>query len=255
MRILLADDEEIVHQTIGSYLSDLGHHVDKAQDVPAALKSIESREYDLMLIDIRMPGMNGLSLLPKLKDIRPDMSVVLITGHGDIDMATQALKIGVADFLTKPIRLLELDATLERISRLHLQDDQREKLEAKLKQMERRHHLIAENVTDLVWEMDMSLRCIYINPAVISMLGYSVEEVEELICKGILSTNSLETVKEIYKEELNCNSIHHTDLSRSQKVEMELIRKDGSSIFAEVKFAFLRDSNNQPVGILGIVNR
>jgi DNA-binding NtrC family response regulator len=117
--IILADDEEIVHQTIAGYLHDLGHQVDGVRDGLAALKLIEERDYDLALVDIRMPGMDGLSLLAKVQEIRPEMSVVIVTGHGNMDLAIQALRSGAADFLTKPIKLLELDAVLEKSVRIY----------------------------------------------------------------------------------------------------------------------------------------
>jgi DNA-binding NtrC family response regulator len=116
--ILLADDEEIVQQTVAGYLRDSGHRVDTVHDALAALKSVEARDYDLAIVDIRMPGMNGLSLMARVQEIRPEMSVIIITGHGNVDMAVQALRLGAAEFLTKPIRLVELDAVLEKSVRL-----------------------------------------------------------------------------------------------------------------------------------------
>jgi|GEM_PF-1775789 len=118
LNILLVDDEEIVHQTVADYLRDSGHRVDKSYDPLAALEFIEARDYDLALVDIRMPCMNGLSFLTKVQEIRPEMSVVIITGQGNMDMVIQALRLGAADFLTKPIKLLELDAVLEKSIRL-----------------------------------------------------------------------------------------------------------------------------------------
>jgi DNA-binding NtrC family response regulator len=145
LNILLVDDEEIVHQTISGYLGDLGHHVDEAHDASAALEAIEERDYDLVIADLRMPGMDGLSFLARVKGSRPRMSVVIITGHGNMDMAVQALRLGAADFLAKPIRLLELDAVLEKSTRLRILTIQRtqaiealreakDKLEARIKE-------------------------------------------------------------------------------------------------------------------------
>ncbi|MCZ6635447.1 MAG: sigma-54 dependent transcriptional regulator, partial [bacterium] len=114
LRILLADDETIVHQTIGDYLSECGHILDSAYDGDQALQTIETSDYDLALIDVRMPGIDGLSLLEKAQDIRPDMSIVIITGHGNMKTVTQALRLGAVDFLAKPIKLLELEAVLEK---------------------------------------------------------------------------------------------------------------------------------------------
>ncbi|MEE2994893.1 MAG: response regulator [Gemmatimonadota bacterium] len=79
---------------------------------------IQNNEWDLVLTDIRMPGMDGLSLLSRVQADHPDLSVVIITGHGNMDTAVQALRVGAADFLTKPIKLLELNAVLEKAVRL-----------------------------------------------------------------------------------------------------------------------------------------
>ena len=108
MRILLVDDEEIVHQTLGPYLRDSGHLVDNAYEGVAALRLIEVNNYDLALIDIRMPGMDGLSILSKIKKILPELSVVMITGHGNMEIVIQALRSGAVDFLAKPIKLFAL---------------------------------------------------------------------------------------------------------------------------------------------------
>ena len=112
--ILLVDDEEIIHRTIGDYLSNAGHHIERAYDGTAALKSIEANDYDLAMIDIRMPGMDGISLLSKIQEIRPVMPVVIVTGHGTMETVIQSLRLGAADFLIKPIKLFELDAVVEK---------------------------------------------------------------------------------------------------------------------------------------------
>lgn len=114
LQILLADDEEIVHQTIADYLRDSGHDVDRVYNGLAALRAVEGNDYDLAFIDMRMPSMNGFSLLVNLRETRPDMPVVIITGYGDMEMALQAIRLGAMDFLPKPVKLLELDAALEK---------------------------------------------------------------------------------------------------------------------------------------------
>ncbi|MEW6379336.1 MAG: sigma-54 dependent transcriptional regulator [bacterium] len=126
LRILLVDDEEIVHQTLGPYLRDCGHHVENAWEGSTALELIEAKEYDLALVDIRMPGMDGLSVLSAMGEVRPELSAVIITGHGNMETVIQALRLGAADFLTKPVKLLELDAVLEKSMRIrYLRQGQR----------------------------------------------------------------------------------------------------------------------------------
>jgi two-component system, NtrC family, response regulator AtoC len=126
LHILLVDDEEIIHQTIGDYLRECGHRVESEYNGAAALQAVTDQEHDLALVDVRMPGMDGLALLDRFHEKYPEMSVVIITGHGDMDMAVQALRLGAVDFLKKPIKLLELDGVLEKALRVrHLRQDRR----------------------------------------------------------------------------------------------------------------------------------
>lgn len=111
LRIMLVDDEEIIHLTVGAYLRRRGHKVDTAMDGTAGLAAIESASYDLLLTDMRMPGLDGLSLISRGRQIRPEMLAILITGHGDVEMENAAAGL-VDGFLLKPIKLLELDSAI-----------------------------------------------------------------------------------------------------------------------------------------------
>ena len=132
LRILLIDDEEIVHETIGEYLVEIGHTISSARDGGEALDQMREKSFDLALVDIRMPGMDGIELLGKLREIQPEMTVVMITGHGTMETAIQALRSGADDFLTKPIDLAELDAVLEK--------------SRKLSDLRREKHLLKETI-------------------------------------------------------------------------------------------------------------
>ncbi len=114
MNVLIADDEEIVHKTIGDYLRDSGHAVISAHDGATALEMIESMPLDMALVDACMPEMDGLTMLEHAARLRPDLPMVIITGHGSMEMAVQALRAGATDFLCKPIKLLYLDSLIEK---------------------------------------------------------------------------------------------------------------------------------------------
>ena len=107
--ILLVDDEEIVHQTIGNYLQECGYEVEKVYDGREALSALENGKHCLALFDVRMPGLDGMTLLKHARQRRPELPVVLITGHGDPAMEYRARADGATGFLIKPIRLRELD--------------------------------------------------------------------------------------------------------------------------------------------------
>lgn len=114
IEILLVDDEQIIHDTLGAYLRQLGHRVDGAFDGREGVESALAGDYGLVLLDVRMPAVDGLEVLVRLREQRPELAVVLMTGHGDMEMAVRALRLGAADFLPKPVRLLDLDAAVAR---------------------------------------------------------------------------------------------------------------------------------------------
>ncbi len=116
--ILIVDDEEIVRETLGEYLKELGCKVDWALDGVTALEAAQQQAYSLVLVDIRMPGMDGLSLLSRLRELRPDLPVAMMTGHGDPSVTEDAESLGAVDLLLKPVRLHDLDALLSRLGLL-----------------------------------------------------------------------------------------------------------------------------------------
>ncbi len=120
MDILLIDDEPIIHQALTPFLRRSGHQVLDASDGREGLALAGEKKPDLIISDIRMPGMNGLDLLERLKVRTPTTPVVLITGHGDISTAVAALDSGAFAYLHKPVKLEELVSIIARIEERQL---------------------------------------------------------------------------------------------------------------------------------------
>jgi DNA-binding NtrC family response regulator len=121
--LLVVDDEQDMRQLLKRSLEpDLNCRVDAVADGETALKMIKQQSYDLILADIRMPGMSGLELLVLIKRQLPDQTVVMMTGHGRIDTAVEAMKRGAYDFITKPFDhdtlLVRLEKAMERATLL-----------------------------------------------------------------------------------------------------------------------------------------
>ncbi len=118
--ILLVDDEEDIRDVLDISLSDLGYHVLTAANGEDALSIFRKENPPVVLSDIKMPGMDGIELLQKIKLENSDTEVIMITGHGDMDLAIKSLKYEATDFVTKPINddVLEiaLKKAFERIS-------------------------------------------------------------------------------------------------------------------------------------------
>ena len=111
MKVLLVDDEEGIRKVLGISLADVGYEVHTAEDGRLALQMVKNLLPDIVLTDIRMPGMNGIDLLKAIKDAFPDIEVIMITGHGDLGLAIESLKMDAVDFITKPINndILEIE--------------------------------------------------------------------------------------------------------------------------------------------------
>jgi len=100
--VLIVDDHRAVREEIAFALDFDGWQTVEAADGPSGLEKAQDPEVDLVLLDVKLPGMDGLEVLQKLKELRPDLPVVMISGHGDLDTAVLAVRRGAYDFLQKP---------------------------------------------------------------------------------------------------------------------------------------------------------
>ena len=101
--VLIVDDEQPICQSLKGIFQDEGYEVSLAPDGPSALKLVDEESPDLVLLDIWMPGMDGLEVLEALKQRRPDLPVVMISGHGTIETAVKSTRLGAFDFIEKPL--------------------------------------------------------------------------------------------------------------------------------------------------------
>ncbi len=102
-RVLVADDEEGVREFLAETLELDGHDVTQAKDGLAARRLLETQAFDLLVTDLRMPGLDGLGLLRACRAEQPELEVILLTAHGTVDTAVDAMKLGAFDYLQKPI--------------------------------------------------------------------------------------------------------------------------------------------------------
>ncbi len=107
-KILIVDDEPMIRTTLREILEYEKYEVEEAEDAKKALEIIDKQEFKVILSDIKMPGMNGIEFLEELQKKGNNIPVIMITGHGDIDTAVEALKKGAFDFIQKPLDLNRL---------------------------------------------------------------------------------------------------------------------------------------------------
>ena len=109
----MIDDEEDFVEMLALRLTEAGHRVRTAFDGDAGLAALDEAECDVVILDIRMPGKDGITVLKLIKDRHPIVEVILLTGHGTVDTAVDGLKSGAFDYVQKPARFEELLEKLE----------------------------------------------------------------------------------------------------------------------------------------------
>jgi CheY-like chemotaxis protein len=114
--ILIVDDEKNIRLTLSQVLETLGAEIDTAANGEEALTKLKGREFSLILLDIRMPGMDGMEILRRVREIRPDIRVIMITAYGTIESAVEAMKLGAVDFLQKPFDPEEIRELVYRVA-------------------------------------------------------------------------------------------------------------------------------------------
>jgi two-component system response regulator HydG len=133
VHVLVVDDDETLRRLVVRILSDRGYRVDSAADGPSALELVLTHDPDVALVDVRMPGMTGLELLPRLKALRPSLEVVVMTAFGDIGVAVDAVHAGAYQFVTKPFSANEAVAlTIEKAAQHRRLADRARLLEKRL---------------------------------------------------------------------------------------------------------------------------
>ena len=115
LKLLFADDEPAIQQVMSLELPRMGHEVTICPDGLTAVAALECNTYDCVLVDLDMPGLNGIQVIERAKELSPETEAVVLTGKSSLQTAVAALRQGAFDYLTKPCRLVELESLLSRI--------------------------------------------------------------------------------------------------------------------------------------------
>ncbi|GAH22677.1 unnamed protein product [marine sediment metagenome] len=112
--ILVIDDEEVMRDSCKQILSRQGHHIKLAEDGYQGLELLKEKSFDLVILDLKMPGIDGMEVLEKIKESSPETAVVVITGYATVESAVEAMRRGAYDFLPKPFTPGEFRLIIER---------------------------------------------------------------------------------------------------------------------------------------------
>lgn len=143
--ILVVDDELIVRESLTKWFKEDGFRVDSAENAAAALRKLQSSSWMIMLVDIKMPGMDGIELLQRIREIDKSIIVIIITAFASVDTAVKALKDGAYDYITKPIDPDYLDHLVEKAIRTQELQQENVKLKERVTEMATASEIVGES--------------------------------------------------------------------------------------------------------------
>lgn len=167
--ILVVDDDPEISRVVGDMLQQEGYFATITNSPTQALSLLDSIQFELAFVDIKMPQMSGLELAARIKERHPQTEIVFMTGHATFDNALQAIKVGAYDYLRKPFNLDEFQFCLRRF-------EKRRELKRLLDQAERRYYHLVQNIPSLIFVIRKDFSLEFVSHACRKMLGYSPEE-------------------------------------------------------------------------------
>lgn len=250
-KILIIDDEEANVRVLSMSLKSDGYEVVTAFSGEEGLEVFEKAAPDIVLTDIKMPGIDGIEVLKKIKEKESDAEVIIITGHGDIDNAVEALKYGASDFLNKPIRDEALSVALKRAQeKLEIKKRLKEHtnlLEQKVKEatrnLRRQSNFLGKLIrssNDGIIATDNEFYIVIYNPGAERIFGYSPSEVI-----GIM--NALDIYPKEISDFFRLNMLAEDDTAQLPWIETTVTSKDQTQIPVRFSGTLLHE-NKQIMG-------
>ncbi|MBU8910282.1 MAG: response regulator [Desulfobacterales bacterium] len=222
-KILIVDDEEIIVRLLSMSLRSDGYETVTAHSGEQGLEVFKSEAPDIVVTDIKMPGMDGLELLKKIKEIDPEKEVIIVTGHGDIDSTITALQRGASDFINKPVRDEALAIALERAkTKIAIREklkEYTENLEFKVaeatEEIRRKSNfqrLLIKSSHDAIVAFDHDWKVVVYNPEAANMFGEAAKDVRNKMTIDDLYTPKIARIfKNQAKEEKRQNTLPWRD--------------------------------------------
>lgn len=234
-KILIVDDEEIIVRLLSMSLRSDGYETVTAYSGEQGLEVFKSESPDIVVTDIKMPGMDGLELLKKIKEIDPEKEVIIVTGHGDIDSTITALQHGASDFINKPVRDEALAIALERaktkIAIRKKLEEYTENLEIKIaeatEEIRRKSNfqrLLIKSSNDAIVAFDHDWKVVVYNPEARRIFGEAAKDVRN---KMTIDDLYMPEIARIFKNQVCEEAMNQNTLPWKEHI---LITKDDRQI-------------------------
>ncbi len=250
-KLLLIDDEPDILRVLSMSLKADGYTVVTAANGTDGVATFEKEKPDIVITDIKMPGMDGIEVLKKVKERNPDAEVIIITGHGDIENAIEALKHGASDFINKPVRDEALAIALIRArEKFDLKQQLKEyttdlekKVDAATRELRRRSNFqinLIRSSNDGIVATDKDLKIVIYNPTAKEIFGYSpAETINKMNASDLFPAELADDLESALKGKNNIKSLAWREMSITCKNGQHIPVRSSSTILLE---------GDQPVG-------
>lgn len=164
-KVLIVEDDAIARMSLEEQLRDAGYEVSTFETAESALEALHADAFDIAVSDVRLPGMDGLAFLEEAKKVDPQLLAIMLTGFGTVDDAVRAMKLGAADYLSKPVSADELCMRIERALAFRQADRDRRRLQSEVEEKFSYHSIVGRNesmqkifgLIDLVKDIDSTI--------------------------------------------------------------------------------------------------
>ncbi|MCI0399893.1 MAG: response regulator [Gammaproteobacteria bacterium] len=258
--VLIVDDDEGTRRSLALVFSNKGYEVATASSAREALDNARERKFNVTLVDVRLPDMEGVDLLAHFKNQSPDTALIMITGYASLESAVGAINKGASAYITKPLDLeqvlakvkdaVEKQSLLAQNRRLY-QAAQRELSEHKqaeeaLRKSEERYRSLVEATRVIPWEMDLfSWQTTYIGPQAVATFGYSLDDwYQKDFWLNHVHPEDQALIVEYYKSELTLRQDHD--------VKYRMLTADGRTIWIRDFVSVVR-SDETPIMLRGVM--
>lgn len=219
--ILIVDDEPIQLESLRELVSLSGYQVKTASSGLKALDILQTYEFDVMLVDLLMPGMSGYEVIEKVSEKGVDTKIIVVSGETRFESVTAALRKGAYDFVKKPYTADELLATIDNAANRKQLEVSHRQVRLRLEQSEFLHRFIVDNSPDIIFMLDTEGCFTFLNDTVYSVLGHDRGELIGRHYSKLVSSQSLEQARHVFME-------RRTGERNSRHVELKLKCKGGS---------------------------
>lgn len=219
-RVLIVDDDALVRDSLARLIAAHGHATHAAASGEEALAAVDRMQFDVILLDLNMPGMDGIAVLDVLRRRGVATPVIVVSGDNAIDSAVNALRHGAADFIRKPYKPEEL---LKRIgntlNKLRLERENAQ-IQQRLQQSEKWHRFLVNTSPDFIYTLDREGRFTFVNDRVESLLGYTRGELVGRHFSEIIHDEDQFRAEHVFNE-------RRTDSRAARNVELRLKCREG----------------------------